>query len=738
MIRYFIWLNIFFSIFTDGFSTKNILLINSYHPGFTWTDGITSGVKEAISGRPDINLFVEYEDAKRFSDLASQEHFKEYIIEKYRSYKLDLLITSDNNALDFVVKNQLDKKWNVPVVFCGISNFEDYKIENQNYFGILETDDWLPIFDAIIKIHNNDLDRFYFISENSSTGKIREAIIKKCFGDMNVKTQLIFLDNYTVESLLKVVENIKGKSVIYYHGIGVDSYGNPVVPENLGVELARHSNVPVYTSYRNIIGQGVVGGFVRSGLIHGLQTAELALKILDGVDKNIIPKVAIQGGEFVFDYNILKKFNLNLNNFPQDAVFINKPKKILEEYRREVLAILAFILVLFTVIIFLIASYIKRVKAEKKFRESESKFREFAELLPQIVFEIDFNGRFQFVNNHALDKFGFTKEDFSHGISMFDLIAPEDKERVRENISKLTHRLTPDNSVYTVLSKDDVRYLYEIHPTLMLKDGKPVGIRGIGIDITRQKQFEQELIVSRKKAEESDKLKSAFLANMSHEIRTPLNSIVGFSYLLSERNLTEEEIKNMAKYIRTSSDHLLMLINDIIDVSKIEAGQLEFNISNVSISELMTEMNLYMEREKIRCEKEHIKVVFKTNITQNGIMVKTDGLRLKQVLYNLINNALKFTEQGMIEYGYQKQNENIVFYVKDTGIGISDDLGEKVFNRFVKLNSKDGKLYPGFGLGLSISKQLAEMLGGELWHKPNQNGGTIFYFSIPLEFEHEL
>ena len=730
MVRYFLSLLFLLVLTLEVKAVRNILHINSYHSGFTWTDGITDGINETVSKRPDINLYVEFEDSKRYTDSTNIALFKKYILKKYNRQKIDLIITSDNSALDFVIENQLADKWNAPVVFCGISNYEDYDISNKNYFGILETDDWLPVILAISKIHNNNLDNFYFISENSSTGKIRDTFLKKSFEEADLKTKLVFLNNFTVESLLKEIESIRGNSIIYYHGVGVDWYGHPIVPENLGIELAQQARVPVYSSYPSIIGKGALGGFVRSGKIHGIQTAELALQLLDGVDKNSIPKISVQKGEFLFDYSRIKKYNLDFKKFPVNSTFISKPPKILEVYKREVFLSLLFILILLVIIAFLISSFVKRIRAEKKYNESETRFKEFAELLPQIVFEIDLAGNFTFVNNHALEDFGYTKEDFSNGINLFDLVEEDERERIKLNIDKLVHGEYPNDSVYKAKSRDGKKFLYEIHPNLIIRDKKIIGIRGIGIEISNQKQFELELIEAKKKAEESDRLKSAFLANMSHEIRTPLNSIVGFSYLMSERNLSEEEIKHMTKYIRTSSDHLLVLINDIIDVSKIEAGQLELNYTNVNISEILGEIRLYLEQEKVRCEKEHLDIVFKSRNNLNGLYLHTDGLRLKQILYNLINNALKFTEKGTIEYGYTSDKSKIIFYVKDSGIGVSDELGDKIFNRFIKINSNEGKLYSGFGLGLAISKQLADMLGGKLWYESNDLNGTTFFLSI--------
>ncbi|MBN2612811.1 MAG: PAS domain S-box protein [Bacteroidales bacterium] len=716
----------------NAYSEKNVLLVNSYHPGFPWTDGITKGVEEVFADRADVNLYVEYQDAKRFTGQKNILNFKDYLVSKYNSVKIDLIITSDNNALDFIINSSFEKIWDVPVVFCGISNYRDYNIENKDYFGVLETDDWLPIVQTILKIHEFSIDTFYFVSEKSTTGRIRDSVLTECFKNEGISTKLELLENYTVPILVEKVSCLGGNNIIYYHGVGVDSYGNPVVPHDFGAMLAQHAHVPVYSSYPEVIGSGAIGGFVRSGRKHGMQTALIALKLLDGEDKSRVPKISEQDGEYIFDYKMAGKFHLNIQNFPQEARFINKPGKLFDEYKYETVAVIIFIIVLLIIITFLVISNFRRIRAEKKYKESESRFREFAELLPQIVFETDLNGRFLFVNNHAFEKFGYTKEDLNRGVNLMDIVVKEDIEKASTNIKKLIKKEKITDSIYMVRDKEGRQFIYEVHPNLILKDGKPFGIRGIGIDVTYKKQFEQELINAKKKAEESDRLKSAFLANMSHEIRTPLNSIVGFSYLMSERNLTEEEIKKMSKYIRSSSDHLLTLINDIIDISKIEAGQLEISINRVNVPEVLSELALYADREKERCEKHHIEIFYRNHADKENLVIETDVIRLRQVLYNLVNNAIKFTEKGFIEIGYQKKKSEIEFFVKDTGIGVSKEMGESIFNRFIKINSSDGKLYPGFGLGLSISRQLSELLGGKLWYQPNEDSGTTFFLSLPV------
>lgn len=247
----------------------------------------------------------------------------------------------------------------------------------------------------------------------------------------------------------------------------------------------------------------------------------------------------------------------------------------------------------------------------------------------------------------------------------------------------------------------------------------------------------RELIQAKNKAEESDKLKSSFLANLSHEIRTPLNAILGFSSLLGEKSLSDQEREEYNRIIQGSSNTLLELISDILDISKIEAGQLQLNMQEVSVEALLADVagifSMFMNREDLGLNKD---VELRVNMGDEirNLHIISDHLRLNQVLTNLINNAIKFTSQGFIEVGCSKVSnaEELEFYVKDTGIGVKEEHQELIFERFRKLEHDNKQLHRGTGLGLAISYQLVNLLGGVMWLRSKPGEGSTFFFTIPL------
>lgn len=241
-------------------------------------------------------------------------------------------------------------------------------------------------------------------------------------------------------------------------------------------------------------------------------------------------------------------------------------------------------------------------------------------------------------------------------------------------------------------------------------------------DISEQLRYENELKKAKEKAEESDRLKSAFLSNMSHEIRTPLNAIVGFSSVMADIDDPQER-KKFYSIIESSNKRLLLLIDEVLDLSKIESGTLEFDYTPVKINDLCREIlithQLYAGHVSLMLE-----------LPDEDICIETDKNRLTQVISNLINNAVKFTPKGTVTFGYRLIPDFVEFYVKDTGIGIAKDKLDKIFNRFVKVNN----FAPGTGLGLSICKTIVEHMGGDISVSSEVDKGSVFSFRIPIQF----
>lgn len=244
----------------------------------------------------------------------------------------------------------------------------------------------------------------------------------------------------------------------------------------------------------------------------------------------------------------------------------------------------------------------------------------------------------------------------------------------------------------------------------------------------------QELDFIKKRAEESDKLKSSFLANMSHEIRTPLNAIMGFSSLLQTPGENDEENLQYIEIIHRNSNKLLDMMDEIFNIALIESGITSLYKEECQVNELLTSLVTFFNMEKELNGQTDVSIRIKKPTRENSFSINTDPRKLRQTLYNLIENALKYTSSGFVEIGYElKEQSMIEFYVKDSGLGFPQEKLDIVFQRFRQVDDSNTRNFGGIGLGLTLSQKFVEMLGGEMGGESSPGNGSTFYFTIPYE-----
>ena len=366
----------------------------------------------------------------------------------------------------------------------------------------------------------------------------------------------------------------------------------------------------------------------------------------------------------------------------------------------------------------------QRIKDEQQIKRFSQVMDKTIENLPAGIVVKDIKNNFKYLyrnresyNRNIPMKEALGKDDFD--FYPFDIAQKkrkQDMEIAETGIEK--HWITEEydqNGKSIILDKRKMR--------IKSKDFSPI-LLSIEWDITEMERMKQELLVAKEKAEASDQLKSAFLANMSHEIRTPLNAIVGFSRIIAESTDAEER-KSFYDIVEANNERLLQLINEILDLSKIEAGIVEFTITPVRLHSLCREI---FDALKFRCPQ-GVKLIYEPS--DEEITIEGDKNRIFQVISNLIGNAFKFTTQGRVSYGYRRKGDGIEFHVSDTGIGIEAGKLDKVFERFVKMNS----FAQGTGLGLSICKTIIERLGGTISASSEMGKGTTFTFTLPEKQE---
>jgi signal transduction histidine kinase len=618
-------------------SAYKVLFLNSYNIGYAWSDSIVKGVKKSLNQK-DIQLFIECLDAKRFGQ-EKFDVFSGYIRNKYKHQKFDVIIASDNDALDFVIKKGKKLFPKTPVVFCGISNRDDYKLEGTQIYGFTESNDPRETISVLTKL-KPDAKSLLFITDNTTSGIIVIKEYEK-LQKLYPYIKINIISEIDVDEILKTVQSGKNGDLVFVMAINRDKYGNLIDYLDLFRKIGAVSPNPVFVNDEVVIGNGIVGGNANRGFSQGYQSGQMALQLIKDTARYDLSHFNEIRDEYIFDYHLLKKYRINFANLPADSVIINKP---MVHNLRFIVLLLVVILVLSAIVIVLTVNNRRRVRAEQKVTE-----------------------QLHIINERNLQL-----------------------EQSYTQLSDLNCELEEANAQLQSLNRS-------------LEDAKL-------------------------KAEESERLKSSFLANLSHEIRTPLNAILGFSSLLCDHNVQSNTKENYIKIIQSNSDSLLVLIDDILDLSKIEAGQIHINKEPVNLNQLLEEL---IEQFRQKCNSE-VDLILDRNQSIQKIILYTDKIRFKQILINLLTNAFKFTETGSIKVGFELlSNSEMMFFVKDTGIGIDKKYHRAVFERFRKLEEETNKLYSGSGLGLAICKKLTELLGGKIWVEGEPGVGSTFYFTHP-------
>ncbi|HEY4786861.1 MAG TPA: ATP-binding protein [Bacteroidales bacterium] len=341
----------------------------------------------------------------------------------------------------------------------------------------------------------------------------------------------------------------------------------------------------------------------------------------------------------------------------------------------------------------------------------------------------DFSGKILFLNKPARILLNIQENDTCQ-FTVMDLSSPKNRIGDLPKIWKAVRNNKPQTIEWIMLdpsTKKEMPVQASVNSTVW--NGEDVFVAVIR-DFTVRKEYEEKLLKAKEQAEESNRLQSAFLQNMSHEIRTPMNAIIGFSDLLNDQGLLPETRKQYTSIIINSTNQLLSIVNNILTISMLETRQEKVNIQSVNINQVLSDLfTIYKNQAFAR----NLSIQLKPQLSDPDSEIFTDKTKIIQIITNLLNNAIKFTHEGSIEFGYRQKNDNLEFYVSDSGIGIPKEMHAKIFNRFVQANKSIQLSYGGAGLGLAISKEFVDLLGGKIWVESDLNKGSVFYFTIKYQ-----
>jgi PAS domain S-box-containing protein len=375
----------------------------------------------------------------------------------------------------------------------------------------------------------------------------------------------------------------------------------------------------------------------------------------------------------------------------------------------------------------------RRIQTRKNLEQSEKKHRQLANLLPQIVFELDKNGRITFVNQQAYEMTGYTPDDFSRGMDATQIIAPVDRDRIKYNIEVILKGEKSFGNEYQMMRKDGSIFPVMVYSGIVTVGGEAVGLEGIAIDLTQQKRYEFELNrtymeekVLRGQLEKELKRREEFTHALVHELKTPLTPIINSSEMLI-RELKEDRLLRLATNVYNGANELDGRVDELLELVRIEVGTLTLRLQDMDIVRLIRDTAGYMTPQALSKEQQ-----LTTRLPESLPPVTADMARVRQILMNLIGNALKHTApKSKIEVSAWQEGDDILVQVQDNGAGIDKELQKHIFEPYYRIESNADYL-GGLGLGLPIAKNIVELHGGRMSVKSETGKGSIFSFSLPL------
>lgn len=740
---------------------KRVLLISSYHPGFPTFFQQINGVK-SILDTCQFELDIEFMDSKRFYTDTNLTLFQKAIAYKLHNSKpYHLVITTDDNALNFVIETQHELFKNIPIVFCGVNDISLATAQNNNpnITGIVEAVSMKETIDLMIHL-NPEANSIYAIADKTSSGQGDLTTYYNSSEEYpNTNFRDISLTHLSFDELKDSLSMLSPSSPVLLLSAYYDK-NNIALDFDESLELITSSlNSQLYHLWYHGLGNGIFGGKLISHFEQGRSAAILAYKILNGAPISEISVIKESPNKIFFDYNLLEKHGINKKNLPKDCTIINTPETFYSRYKHIIYGTISAFAILVIFILILLKNIYKRHKIEVLLRTTKAKQEAMISNISDVIAIIDANGIVQYKSKNIKDLFGWQPSELINQHSL-ETVHPDDLERVKNEF----HFLLKSN-----YNKVSIEYKYlckngeykSIHLTANNLLNNP-DIKGILLnyhDITERKIAELNLLnlneeylalneelnesiervqniniqleKAKEKAVESDQLKSSFLANLSHEIRTPMNGILGFTDLLRNPQLSESKRDNYINTIHKSGKYLLSVITDIIEISKIETQQESIKLSSIELHSFV--LDIFNSMLVTIDEGKNLELKLKQSMAHNKTPFLTDEVKLRQIISNLISNAIKFTEEGSVCVSYLLKDNTIEFEVKDTGIGIDKNNFELIFNRFRQVEGETTIKNGGSGLGLAISKAYVEMMGGSISVESELGKGSTFRFFIPFK-----
>jgi two-component system, sensor histidine kinase and response regulator len=736
---------------------KKVLAFASFGYGRPGQDAYVRAYVDTLvaGGMRTENIYVEHLNLNRNDDPEYARRRRELLLQQYRGKQIDLVTAIQQPALDYVLGELREVAPQAPLLSV---NAGSPPLETLGQHALLQPPPNLFVRETLQQAFLLfPATEHIIVAVGTGPG---DQKLKRQFQtvatEMGIRARVEYTDGLTFAGMSKRAAEAPPNTIIFMLAVNRDFTGANATAAEMSNRIAKAARAPTFVLFSVTIGEGALGGAVQHVEQLAAMAARETLAIVSG--QRTLPRgvsILPLSATSMYDWAQLKRWGADPALLPADTLFVKRPDTVWREHRAEVIAGAAVITVLSLLLANLLVQRRRLRQAEAGSRESEARFRVLVENAPEAIVVYDAGQkRLVDANSKAEQLFACSREELlAGGPERFYADEQPDGLPALDTIERNTARgLAGEQLTFERLVRAADGRTITCEVSLVALPSSSGGLLRAGyVDISERKRAEAELLRHRdhledqvsertaalsiavREAEAANRAKSVFLANMSHELRTPLNSIIGFSQIMSESTSMFDEEKRNLGIINRSGQHLLSLINDILELSKIEAGQAKLAPVTVHMGELLRELH---DMVRLGAEAKGVGLWIDCPVLPPPLLV--DGGKLRQVLLNLLSNAVKFTDAGKVTLVLVVKPDGedgvrLQFAVCDTGIGIGLDDQARIFEPFVQAPTAGAQA--GTGLGLTISREFVQLLGGRLQLRSTPGKGSEFSFSIPARVD---
>ena len=728
-MRYFLLFSIFFISFLQASQNKEVLLIHSYHKGYAWTDDISSAIEKSFKEHKNIELTTVYMDSKRIDDSIYLDNLAKLYKQQFSNRPFDLIIISDNNAFDFISKYYEYLFKDTPVLFCGINDYNKDSLEKlyfKDISGVAEAVDVERNFELISKLHPN-IKNLLIINDKSITGLAVKKDLTKIIEKYKKEFDIEYTDNLEISDLKTKVSNLeKGNSAILFVLLFKDTTGKYFTYKQSFEEVRKVSKVPIYGLWDFYLNSGMVGGLLTSAVAQGQTVSKMAIEVLNGKDIKDIPVVEESPNIYIFNYNELKRFNIDIPKYIENPIIINEPSSIYKEHKNFFIITIIIILLLSIIVVILKVNIKRREKLELELSNRIEFDKVLLDTIPNAIYYKNIDGKFLGCNTAFGTLVNSTREEII-GKTAFDFF-PEKIAMINTQIDKeLLKTFTTNSSEFTFYTpSNEMKHIVLNKAVYKNIDGTIGGIVCIMDDMTERIQQKQFLIQQSKLAEMGD-----MIAAIAHQWNEPLVELsalvqdIQTSYLLNE--LKDNDVQSFVNDSMVQIKYMSKTLSDFRNFLKPSTKKVLF-----SISKALNEINEIIGKQVFYS---NINMSFNYKNENEELLIYGYENEFKQVLLNIINNAknkiieknLPINKKGSIDINIKRCEESNMIEIIDDAGAIDEKIINSIFEPY--FTTKED----GMGLGLYMAKIIIEDKMKGTINVRNYKNCVIFTINLPFK-----